>query len=610
MPSLPNVAAQGTPCWQSVIRTETFDLLSAYDDPQLYFALPKTASLATTSDGSPMFFLEFFSDRNDPNIDNSLYAMIEMTLEQDGDLSTAYDILGKTRSGVTLLPFTFTTGSYVHVECGDSHASAPFAWQSAKRATINARISLLTARLLYGALATGRVTIARAAIESEVPAVLPRFEATVRFNARDMAGTLRTALAPVGASVAFDTLVRFLDEPPATLFAFDGEPVPAGSGLGLALAGRFRHFFGGFAPCPRIDDGPHITLDQPAAAIPDSTNWDLRTPLMTGVPVFLRYDPFSFVTERTTRDRVTAFTPVPLLPDELRTRHLTVASGLPASFINCNQIAVTVRVNKEVSASGSTEARSIVLYPVQSPSTTVDLKYAKINSSKAYSTSVKVVGESDVTDGPWFDRTDDYLFVDASQLPMTYVTVRAADTLLAEADVLFAATDAAGETRLSGTLTIAQPDTSFLIDATNPAMRLFISASDRANPANVVRLELPCRSVDLEMTSFHEYGPQSVPIAVQFHDDTVSAKLEFAAESDDTNTVVLGFTPDTPDSQFNYFARSVFRNRYRFREYTGDDDASTAWSAYLTPGQHLHIGKYRDGARQEPAPGRQEGTSR
>ena len=605
MPSLPIIAAQGTPCWQSVIRTENFDLLSAYDDPHLYFAVPKAASLATRLDGSPMFFLEFFSDKNDPNIDNSVYAMIEMTLEQDGDLSAAYDILRKVRSGITLLPLTFTTGSYVHVECGDSHASAPFAWESARRATINARISLLTARLLFGALATGAVTIARAAIECEVPAVLPRLEATIRFNARDVPDALRTALNPVGASLAFDALVRFLDHPPTALFRFDGEPVPAGVGLGLALAGRFRHFFGRFARCPRIDDGPHITLDQPADAIPDSATWDLRTPLMTGVPVFLRYDPFGFLMGRTTRDRVTAFTPVPLLPDELRTRHLTVASGLPQSFVNCNQIAVTVRVNKDVSASGSTEARSIVLYPAQPRSTTLDLKYAKINSAKPYSTSVKVVGESDVTDGPWFDMTDDYLFVDASQLPVTYVTVRATSDLLQDAEILFAFMEAPDQTRMSGALDAAHPEATYLLGATDVPMRLSISARDPANLANVIKLDLPCRPVELDMTSFHEYGTQSVHVVVQFHDDTTLARLEFAVESDDEERVVLGFTPATPEGQFNYFAASLFRRRYRFREYTGEDDSSSAWSAFLAPGQNLHIGMYRGGARQEPAPARQ-----
>jgi hypothetical protein len=610
MSSSPSVAAQGSPCWQNVIRTETFDLLSAYDDPNLFFAVPKAARLATRPDGSPVFFLEFFSDRNDPNIDNSLYAMVEMALEQDGDLATAYDILSKGRSGIALLPLTFTTGSYVHLEAGDSNASAPFAWESARRATINARISLLTARLLYGVLATGGITIARAAIECEVPAVLPRLDVSVRFDVRNVLDALRTALDAAGTSVAFDALVQFLDKPPTALFQLVGEPVPAGTGLGLALAGRLRHFFGRFAPCPRIADGPHITLDQPAGTLSDPMSWDLRTPLMTGVPVFLRYDPFSFLAGRTTRDRVTAFTPVPLLPDELRTRHLTVASGLPANFVNGNQIAVTVRVNKDISASGNTEARSIVLYPAQARSTTLDLKYAKINSAQPYSTSVKVVGDSDITDGPWLDRTDDYLFIDAGQLPVAYVTVRATSELLDEAEVVFTSTGAPDQTRVSGTLDATHPDASFLLGATDPVMRLSISARDLANPANVIKLELPCRSVQLDMTSFHEYGPQSVRIAVQFHDGTTSARLEFAVESEDAEPVVLGFAPGAPEGQFNYFATSAFRSRYRFREYTGDDDSSIPWSAFLMPGQDLHIGMYRGGARQESAPdGKREAST-
>src|SRR5690242_18540314 len=130
-----SIAVQSLPDWQQVIRSESVDLLSAYDNPRLYFAVPKVARLATRPDGSPEFFLEFFSDQSDPDVDHSLYAMLHMGLEQEGDVEKAYTALSQAHSGVALLPLAFSTGTYCHLECGDSHESVPFAWEGARRAT-------------------------------------------------------------------------------------------------------------------------------------------------------------------------------------------------------------------------------------------------------------------------------------------------------------------------------------------------------------------------------------------------------------------------------------------------------------------------------------------
>ena len=217
-----NESAQGNPDWQGAMTAENFYLLPAYGAPDLWFALPRCVHLARKADGLPEFFLEFISDRNGAKPEDSLYAVIDMGLNRESDLVSAYGLLPRTQSGVTLMPVTFTTGTYWHLECADAHESAPFAWEDAERATIHGRLPTKTAQLLYSALAAGSITVARAAVECEVAAFLPRVDAAVTFNTVELFSAV-AALNPGAPSVPFRRMVTFLDDPPRGLFRFDGD---------------------------------------------------------------------------------------------------------------------------------------------------------------------------------------------------------------------------------------------------------------------------------------------------------------------------------------------------------------------------------------------------
>ncbi len=579
------------PDWQSTLIAHDFKLLPGYADAGIFFALPNASNLATLKDGSPDFFLEFFSDQNDPDPGNSLYAMVRMSLEQSGDLQAAHQLLRQQHLGAALMPIAFTTGTFCHLECGDSHESVPFTWEGARRATLDTRISALTARLLYAALDTGAVTVARAAIECSLAAVLPRLECSVRFDAAKLLPRLLAALNPGSNTVPFDALVKLCDRPPTGCFQFDNPPDHANGSLGLALAGRIRQAFGCFAPCASIFDGPTITLQLPAG--PVVSYWDLRTPLLAEVPVFFRFDPFSFILNTTTRDRVTGFTRVPFFPDQLRTRHIQIVSGMPAYISNCAAVQLTVNVEKTLSLSGRTTSQSIRLYPAPPEASSMNLKYQKIEGPKPYVFYLSVITEEDQTDSPWLDGLSDYLFLDASKLPVPTVTLRATTALLQQAALSFICST---DSTLSSTLTSAQPAVTFLVPALDPEARWFITAHDLSHPDSLLRLELPCRSLDLDLSSFPDYGTQVVRPSVTFHDDLTSASLEFAAESPNGNSVILVFTPDQPQITFGYFATNLFASRYRFRLYTGqDDDSAAPWSTFLPSQTNALIDIHREG---------------
>jgi hypothetical protein len=597
--------AQGMPDWQSMINTEAFDLLGAYNDPSLYFTVPKAAQLASKPDGTPDFFLEFVSDQNIQSADECQYAMLTMGLKKSDDLAPAYAALSASRSGAALLPCTFTTGSYVHFELNDTHVSVPFAWQDASGAILNARIPANAARLLYGALADGNLTVVRAAIECEVAAVLPRLDLRVRFDTESTVRALQQAPGGNGTDIPFAALVAYLTSPPGNLFTFSGNFDGTAAQLGWALAARLRLAFGRYTACRRIDAGPYIRLELPAAGAPRYTTWDLSTPLLSAVPVALRYDPFSVLKTCVNRDKMTAFTRVERLPDQLRTRRVMIASGLPEHLLNCDQITVNVQVAPAEAASGTLSTYPVDLYPPQRQAVHLNLDYKLVQSTQPYRASVTLVQYDNVIEGPWRDGGDDYLFIDAGWIPSParIVTVSATSALLEEAVVTVGLSDeTADPSGLTTTLSRDCPSASFLVAAPSEAARLHVIAHNRTVPEQTIVLDLPCYSVTLEQTAFRQYGPQAVPVNVRFQDNSTSARLEFLPEDADATSVLLDFSTAASNGQLIYFSRSIFNNRFRFRVCSDEDDASATWSAFFSPERPLAIGMHDDGARAEAIP--------
>jgi hypothetical protein len=602
-------ALRGNPDWQGSILAENFALLPAYGDDHLYFAMPRIARLARNIEGSPDFFLEFVSDRNSAGPDQSLYSIIKMGLTRDGDAKAAYQLLASDNPGAVLMPVTFTTGTCWHLECDDARETAPFAWENAERATIYCRVAAKTGQLLYAALGSGGMTVARAAVECEMAAFLPRIESTVTFNAANLLASLRM-LNPGGSNVPFRRLITFFDNPPSGLLQFEGSDKGAmGRSRSLALAGRVRHYFGKAAPCPQIFDGPHVALCLPPEGDSPVTMWDLRTPIMTGTPLFLDFDPFTPILKNGGRERVTKFTRIPMLPNDLLTERVSVASNLPPRILNCDTIELTLYVDKAYSRSGNTAVASVTLHPDRSRTATVELKFKKIGQ-KPYRARITVASEDQVIEMPWFDCSGDYLYIGADRLPGTFLTVQATHDLLRQAAISMAVAGGSDEADIAATLTTDEPTASFLLLTEQETKRLAITARDPLDSDHVLVLDLPCRPVTLDLSSFHEYGPQTTTVTVQFHDGIQDAQFEFLPESDEGEPIVIGFSPSQASGQFNYFSTRIFRNRYRFRQASQTGDTEAEWSGYQWPGRDLTIAVYREGAQIVPAPNDQRRNER
>ena len=577
---------KGTPDWRGSFRIDDFTLLPAYGQDNLFLFFPRVALLAEKSDKTPDFSLEFISDFNATRAEDSLYATINIGLTREADTGSAYRSLTERCPAGTMVPATFAPDTRWHIESGDVHATEPFAWEEAERARILQRIPTTLGTLIYGALARGSTTVLRSAIECEIPSILPRVEATVTFDTARLLGTLAD-LERGGTNVPLQRVTIFFSEPHPELLSFEGHVSSLSAhDLALALSGRVRHFFGGPAPCLRISEGPFIALRAAGQPLPAITVWDLRTPLLTSVPVFLEFDPFTQIVKDGGRDSVTKFSKIPPLPLDRLTERVTIGANLPPNIQTHEQVELTLLVSAKLSRSGLDTRESVTLYPANGKSTQVELKY-KRSEPKTYSMKIEAVSETDTLDSGWSDRNGDYIYVGAETLPGTCVTVRGTAALLEQAKI--SAVITGGAEKLALSISEQRPAATFLIGEGYENARLAVTAQDVTDASNILNLDLPCRSLSLDLVAFPKYGPQTVHVTVKFDRPVPSADFEFQPESGSDDPIILSFTPAAPAGEFSYFATNIFRTRYRYRRRPTDADPQPEWSGYKLPGEPLTV---------------------
>jgi len=100
-------------------------------------------------------------------------------------------------------------------------------------------------------------------------------------------------------------------------------------------------------------------------------------------------------------------------------------------------------------------------------------------------------------------------------------------------------------------------------------------------------------SLSLDVSSFREYGSQSVDVECVFDGSTaaVAAIDLLPAGRPETASEItpLSFTPANPKKEWTYFAASPFHSRYRFRIHRSPSEPPAAWSDYRSPSELLKI---------------------
>jgi hypothetical protein len=100
-------------------------------------------------------------------------------------------------------------------------------------------------------------------------------------------------------------------------------------------------------------------------------------------------------------------------------------------------------------------------------------------------------------------------------------------------------------------------------------------------------------SLSLDVSSFREYGSQSVDVECVFDGSTAAVAaidlLPDGRPETASEITPLFFTPANSKKRWAYFVPSPFHSRYRFRIHRSPGEPSAAWSEYRSPSEPLKI---------------------
>ncbi len=338
-----------------------------------------------------------------------------------------------------------------------------------------------------------------------------------------------------------------------------------------------------------------MQLKRPATFEPKLT-WDLSRGRTTTRMLVLRLDPFEGARELG-GEQFWHETVVPAL--ETGITQIDVDTNFPHPMVNVARAGVQMRAApfppdrvNELSAGLLFDAREAPQAVKWRLSAKEQLKY-----TYACFALVRLGSTTKRLDKPTVTSTARRLLLGVDDLPVDLVPFAAGERLLADASVHGALTD--GTTRVEFALTSAQPRVSVaLLPGTAERFSLALEARPLAGGAPVALAPLPARSLKLDVSSFPQYGPQTVDVTVDFDIDVPLVALELLPERDGddaTKATVLALAPDEPRKQFTYLNPTPFDSGYRYRVY-----GTETWSEVRPAGSTLAL---RASEVAEPAGG-------
>ncbi|MEQ9481984.1 hypothetical protein [Coleofasciculus sp. F4-SAH-05] len=586
----------GIPDWQGVIRTEKFTILPASDDPNQHFALPVNVKMGNDKKDKPDFFLSFICPPGSADPETSIYTMINMGLETDQHIEEAFEYLRQEKPQATLVAANFAAEAFWNLEIPQMEPIVQqFAWENVNTARIYQRIPEAAGLLIYNGLKETSL-IARAAVQCQLIALVPRLPLKVKFNTRELLQAvwdLHPSQSSIPRNDIYNYFLRDPNDLPLTIEEGDYD-VTKRDLFSQTMVGHLRMKLGSFAASPSIAEGPHIGLQDPSdPSLPTETLWNLDIPLVVATPLMFDFDPFDQVLEIISEEGIdyfTYFSNTPELPNELTTENVYVDSNLPPNLQNVYAVDVNLRVEPEYSYNGNAQTKLHKLFPYPEPDADppiVSLRFKHPNQ-KIYNSQVLIITMQYMHQGEKIDRTGDYLYIGADQIPV-FVTVSATSQLLNQAEIDATIADPNQSISDRGTLNADNPAATFVYFAElSQEASLEIIARSVEDNTKTLHLDLPPLSTQLDLFSFPEFGTKSIEVTVNFQSGTDLAIVEFLPEGTDEPRTEM-FTPTDNQKTVSYSPGSLFDYRYRYRLMPTDSSPIPDWSDYLLPSEPLTL---------------------
>lgn len=583
------------PDFQSTLQADGVSVLAPFQaDRNTYTLLPTGLEIARREDGSRDFHLSIVRPEN-PMLPPAPYGTLDFRLQPVFSMEKGLAAVRERQAGAVLEQAVFREGVVTIFPVGGlSHAPAslfqpvPINFQGLGLARFLTRLDVDAALLVKDMLGANTAPL-RATAHLEFWGVAPRLPLHVRFDPAKLVRYLLSKADKNGKTSRPAIVAAFLAESSDVPWKVEGSREGISSALfANCMADHVRARMATF----RIPQKPD---EQPAWVLPSGDQfdsgeflWDMNEPTATARMVSLNFDPLAAARALAVEQGIDSLVSLDKVP-KLQTGVISMAvtANLPSRRQGIVALGVDVKVPPKLPFRPQQINRTVEFQePQDSGSALVQLspKEKLAYTSQTFvmyedSTGVqRLVGDEKPQEG-------DRLTLHADDFPLSFATIDASDRLLAIGP-------------LTCTLRHDDAQSSFTLGAGQPPLTLAVPKDASAtlefefrskDGTRVLKLgPLPFRPAHLDLTSFREYGPQSLDVRCDFSPGAKLLAVDLLPEGSAPASISVVFmTPETPARKFNWFASSPFTSGYRYRLHSDDAAKPNPWSQVLSPFEPL-----------------------
>lgn len=586
------MALEGMPDFQAPLQNKGVTVLAPFQDQGTYTLLPTGLGIARQADGIGDFHLGIVRPEN-PLLPPKPHGMLDFRLQAVFPMEEGLAVVRAQKAGAVLEQAVFRDGFVQLFPVGELKGTAPqlfvprpINFQGLGVARFFCDLDIASALLVKDML-TANTAPLRAQAHLEVWGVAPRLPQQVSFDPATFLQYLHTKTGADGRISRAELVGAFTaaNDVPWTV---QGK-IDDLAAFAECMADHVRARFASLAAPIQADSAPLLALPAADQFGSGAFSWDLNEPIATGRIVSLDFDPLAAARELvSTRgiDAVVSMDTVQRLQTGIVS--LAVTANLPLMRQGVLSLGVTTKVPPKMPFRPQEINSTLELEePGDSGSVQVQLS-PKEKFAYRYQTFVILQDSTGMRrlEGDETTHEGEQLELNISDFPVNFVSLEAADRLLATGTV-------------SGTLRYDDAQSSFSLTASQPRLALAVPRDASAtlefqfqsvDKAHVLHLgPAPAGATHLDLSSFREYGPQTLDVRCTFHDGAALLAIDLLPEgaSDTPNNItVIGMTPNSPQKQWTWFATSPFAPGYRYRIHTNQGEGNP-WSDVRSPFEPL-----------------------
>jgi hypothetical protein len=581
------MAFEGMPDFQTSIHDGGVTLLAPFQGEGSYTLLPRGLGIAKREDGAPDFRLGLIRPVN-PMLPPKPYGTLDFRVQASFDVEKGLAVLRSRQPGAWLEQARFHDGFLRLIPLGQLEGTNPTLYDSVP---VNfqglgvGRFSTLLdqqAALLVKDLLTSQALALRALAHLESWGVAPRLPLRIHFDPGRFLQYLSAKAdqqSRIARSDLVSALIPSMADPPWTV---EGDLKQIDPSLfAECMADHVRARFASLVPAARPEGEPTLLLSAAKDFGEGEFDWDLSEPALTSRPIVLTFNLLEEARSLVSSKGLSAVVSTDTVP-ALHTGvvSLWVVANLPSRRTGILSLGVTVHAPP--TSRRPQQINQTVELSEPSDSASMRLQFSAAEKTAfTYRTFVIFQDSAGIhrLEGKDTPAESERLDLHVDDFPVNFVPVEATDRLLAVASVSGTVSHDQVQNRFS--LTTAQPRVTLSIpqNAQDASLEFEIRSKDGAHTLKLG--PMPPRALDLDLSSFREYGPQSVEVNCTFAGQVQLLGVDLLPEQSTdapANITTVAMTPQLPKRQWTWFASSPFAPGYRYRLHGTND-----WSDVLSP---------------------------